>query len=396
MGLLNREISEFEIPAILQGLRIRWWLILFATITGVFVMFAQESDLQAEPASVQINKTFEAKDELSSLSIFGIDPSSIAPYPSFDSQLMQLQQEETKSEIASEFPFDVNIALSRSLDKFSLVDTNEGDGKTKFTFLNVSSPSYTITCIAKITTHCETVIETYTELLITQRKQSVVSGIDRLIEISQSAVSNQPDKIALSLKIAGLEATRQFITGDLVLISSNYESFGPTVSTVSAGTYLFGAIFGLFVGLLFAVQLSVIDKKIRGLSKIGRTVARDNILGFIKLNENDSSIQHVGAALAAKSYSNSSQKIRLMPISMETNLSSLQQELLRVVSTLEISVAPSLGKISSLELFSTTEVLTVLVAEMNISTTDELSDAWMAAERAGCDIAGVILLKNGN
>ena len=50
-------------------------------------MFAQESDLQTTPNSIQVIKAYGARDELAGLAVFGIDPNSVKEFPSFQNQL---------------------------------------------------------------------------------------------------------------------------------------------------------------------------------------------------------------------------------------------------------------------------------------------------------------------
>ena len=147
MGILNREIEEVELLPIARGIVARWWIVLIAAIVGTLVMWSQESDLSTTPALTEVNRTYESRDETAMLSLVGIDPVTVSTFPSFSHQLIQVQQPAIKQQIAEKTGLDLNVSLSRTEQRFSLLDTLEGDGKTKFTFLSVGTPIYTLMCV---------------------------------------------------------------------------------------------------------------------------------------------------------------------------------------------------------------------------------------------------------
>ena len=100
MGILNREIEEVELLPIARGIVARWWIVLIAAIVGTLVMWSQESDLSTTPALTEVNRTYESRDETAMLSLVGIDPVTVSPFPSFSHQLIQVQQPAIKQQIA--------------------------------------------------------------------------------------------------------------------------------------------------------------------------------------------------------------------------------------------------------------------------------------------------------
>jgi hypothetical protein len=87
MGPLTKEIPELDLRSILDIIRVRGWIIPICVLIGIGLMYAQESNLQTTPSSVFVEQTFEPRDETSTLSIYGIDPSAIKEFPTFQNQL---------------------------------------------------------------------------------------------------------------------------------------------------------------------------------------------------------------------------------------------------------------------------------------------------------------------
>jgi hypothetical protein len=180
MGILNREVEEVELVPVARGIISRWWIVLIAALLGTIAMWLQESDLQTSPARNEVRRVYESRDETAMLSLVGIDPATISPFPSFDQQIIQIQDTETRDSIAASTGVSAGVSITRSEQRFSLLDTVEGDGKTKFTFLSVGTPTYTFFCEAESVNNCNTVLDAYVEQLQQLRQQSVISGIERL------------------------------------------------------------------------------------------------------------------------------------------------------------------------------------------------------------------------
>ena len=139
MGIVNADVDEIEIIPVAKGIIARWWMVVIAALLGIVVMWSQESDLSTTPASTKVVRIYESRDETALLSLVDIDPATDSPFPSFDHQILQIQEPSLREEIATKVGFDLDVSISRSEQRFSLLDTVEGDGKTKFTFLSVGS-----------------------------------------------------------------------------------------------------------------------------------------------------------------------------------------------------------------------------------------------------------------
>ncbi|MFY9480791.1 MAG: hypothetical protein WAP25_02720, partial [Ilumatobacteraceae bacterium] len=186
MGILNREVEEVELVPVARGIISRWWMVLIAALLGTIAMWLQESDLQTTPARNEVRRVYESRDETAMLSLVGIDPATISPFPSFNHQIIQIQEPAMRDSIAASTGVSAGVSITRSEQRFSLLDTVEGDGKTKFTFLSVGTPTYTFFCEDASVDNCNVVLDAYVEELQLLRQNSVVTGIDRLQQLLES------------------------------------------------------------------------------------------------------------------------------------------------------------------------------------------------------------------
>ena len=90
MGILNREVGEVELIPVAKGILARWWIVLIAALVGVVAMWSQESDLATTPAITEVVRTYESRDETALLSLVGIDPATVSPFPSFENQVLHI------------------------------------------------------------------------------------------------------------------------------------------------------------------------------------------------------------------------------------------------------------------------------------------------------------------
>ncbi len=388
MGILNREVGEIELIPIAKGITSRWWIVLIAAMFGIVAMWLQESDLATTPAVTEISRIYESRDETALLSVVGIDPASISPLPSFDNQILRIQEQSHRDKIAQEVGTDVVVAISRSEQRFSLLDTVEGDGKTRFTFLSVGTPTYTFRCSDSTADTCNTAIDAYLAALVQTRKTSIVSGMDRLMNMLESAA--QAGSSIAQEKLVGLQAASPLITGELTLLSSEEVRSGATISTVKTSTYLFGLIAGALVGLLIALQLTLIDKRVRSLSQLSKRFEARALLGTV--TDDETSIQHVAAAIVARAQTLSLASISLVPVDEHTDAKSLAERIHAVASSMGVTVA-SLANITMLsanELISSHSGM-IALASRGVSLTEDIVTTWSVLESAQKPMLGVIL-----
>jgi len=388
MGILNREVGEVELVPVAKGVVARWWIVLIAALLGTVAMWSQESNLSTTPGTTEVIRTYESRDETALLSLVGIDPATVSPFPSFEHQILKIQEPATRDAVTAKIGFEVGVSISRSEQRFSLLDTVEGDGKTKFTFLSVGTPTYTFYCSDASVEHCNAAFDEYLFQLQEIRQQSIVSGLDRLQTLLESLPVHTQSNTE---KIEALKAAKPLIKGELALLSTTSNAVGATVSTVKSSTYGFGFLGGAIIGLLIALQLTLIDKRVRSLSQLTKRFQSSALLGMA--TNNPTTIQHVAAAIVARAHTLSVTSVSLVPVDELTEAKELAVVIQEITSPLGIATT-SLANISSLsaqDLVSSTSGMIVLVTQ-GVSTIDEATTAWSVLEQAQKPILGVILM----
>jgi hypothetical protein len=387
MGILNREVGEVELIPVARGIVSRWWIVLIAALVGAVAMWSQESELSTTPATTEVVRTYESRDETALLTLVGIDPSTVIPFPSFENQVLQVQQQAMRDSISSRIGFSAAVSVSRSDQRFSLANSNLGDGLTKFTFLSVGTPTYTFFCSDESAENCNTAIDEYMLELQEIRKQSIVSGLDRLQTLLESLPVNTASN---EEKISALKAAKPLINGELALLSTTTNAVGATVSTVKSSTYLFGLIGGALVGLLIALQLTLMDKRVRSLSQLAKRFESHALLGVVTTEP--ASIQHVAAAIVARAHSLSLASVALVPVDERTSTQHVVEQIHAVTSPMGVTVS-SLTDISALsasDLISSESGM-IALATRGVSHTEDIVATWSVLENAKKPVLGVLL-----
>ena len=387
MGILKREVGEVELIPVAKGIVSRWWIVLIAAVLGTVAMWSQESDLSTTPAITEVVRTYESRDETALLSLVGIDPATISPFPSFENQLLQVQEESMRKAIAEKIGFSVSVSVSREEQRFSLINTNQGDGLTKFTFLSVGTPKYTFYCSDASEERCNTALDEYLVQLKEVRKQSIISGLDRLQLLLESLPLDTQSNVE---RIEALKATKPLVKGELALLSTASTAVGATVSSVKSSTYAFGFAGGALVGLLIALQLTLVDKRVRSLSQLTKRFESQSLIGMV--TSESASIQHVAAAIVARAHALSISSVALVPVDEQTEALKLAEKLDAVTASMGVTVA-SLAPISSLSardlISSNSGIITLAVC--GVSITEEIVATWSVLDSAQKPILGVLL-----
>jgi len=387
MGILNREVGEVELIPVAKGIISRWWIVLIAALLGTVAMWSQESNLSTTPPLTEIVRTYESRDETALLSLVGINPATVSPFPSFEHQVLQMQEPATREAIAKKTGFDISVSVTRSEQRFSLLDTVEGDGKTKFTFLSVGTPTYTFWCSDASEDHCNIVLDEYQLELQNIRKESVVSGLDRLQLLLEALPVHTQSNLE---KIEALKAAKPLIKGELALLSTTTNAVGATVSTVKTSTYAFGLLGGALVGLLIALQLTLVDKRVRSLSQLAKRFESQALLGMA--TGESASIQHVAAAIVARANALSLSSVALVPVDERTKALQLATKLDVVTTSMGVTVT-SLAPISGLmasDLIASQSGM-IALASRGVSRTDDIVSTWSVLDSAQKPLLGVIL-----
>jgi hypothetical protein len=387
MGILNREVGEVELIPVAKGIITRWWIVLIAALLGTIAMWSQESDLATTPLTTEVLRTYESRDETALLALVGIDPATVSPFPSFEHQVLQIQTASVRDEIAAKLGFEVTVTITRSEQRFSLLDTVEGDGKTKFTFLSVGTPTYTFFCSNESEEKCNTTLDEYLIQLQGVRKQSIISGLDRLQLLLESLPIRTPSNTE---KIEALKAAKPLIKGELALLSTTTNAVGATVSTVKTSTFAFGLIGGALVGLLIALQLTLIDKRVRSIGQLEKRFESRALLGMA--TPNLETIQHVAAAIVARAHALSLSSVVLVPVDEQTDARSLAVKIDAVTSSMGVTVGSmtTISALSASDLISSNSGM-IALASRGLSLTDDIVATWSVLENAQRQMLGVIL-----
>jgi hypothetical protein len=201
----------------------------------------------------------------------------------------------------------------------------------------------------------------------------------------------QAGSVSAQEKIAGIDAALPLITGELALLSTSEDQYGGTMTSVKKSTYGFGFIAGALIGLLIALQLTIVDKRVRSVSQLAKHVDRTDILGHA--TSDASSIQHVAAALVARANRQSITSIALVPAASAGNTSDLAAKLHAITQPLGVSVTaqPSVSSIDAQSLLLM-GAGAVVVAETKRSTTDDVVKTWSVLQSAQRSVLGAILV----
>ena len=387
MGILKREVGEVELIPVAKGILARWWIVLIAALLGTIAMWSQESDLSTTPAITEVVRTYESRDETALLSLVGIDPATISPFPSFENQVLQVQEESMRKAIAEKIGFSASVSVAREEQRFSLINTNQGDGLTKFTFLSVGTPKYTFYCSDASEERCNTALDEYLVQLKEVRKQSIISGLDRLQVLLESLPLDTQSNVE---RIEALKATKPLVKGELALLSTTSTAVGATVSTVKSSTYAFGFIGGALIGLLIALQLTLTDKRVRSLSQLTKRFESQSLLGMV--TSESASIQHVAAAVVARAHALSISSVALVPVDEQTEALNLAEKLDAVTASMGVtttSLAPT-SSLSASDLISSHSGM-ITLASRGVSNTEEIVATWSVLESAQKPMLGVLL-----
>ena len=388
MGIVNADVDEIEIIPVAKGIIARWWMVVIAALLGIVVMWSQESDLSTTPASTKVVRIYESRDETALLSLVDIDPATVSPFPSFDHQILQIQEPSMREEIATKVGFDLDVSISRSEQRFSLLDTVEGDGKTKFTFLSVGTPTYSFSCTDASPENCNTLIDEYVARLAQIRKESIVSGLDRLQLMLESLQLNTSANLD---RIAALSSAKSLINGELALLSNTNMPIGGTVSTVKSSTYAFGFLAGTVIGLLLALQLTLIDKRVRSIHQLSKKFGPESVLGEIKGGKN--SVEHVAAAIVAKANQQSITAVSILPANEKLSVEILGSSLSAVTHPLGLTVQalPEINLINASQLLSSPRAA-VVVAESGTTRFEEIEHTCAILRAANTLVLGILLV----
>jgi hypothetical protein len=402
--------STFDLRGVLGALRFRWWIVLLSIIVAVFAVFIQETNSKAPTDGylVTVYKTYEAKIETSALQIAQVDPSAVVPFPSFESQLGVLQSGDTATELLARAGVDAVVAVTRSEPKFTMVDTLD-EANNRVTFLSRGTTSYTYMCRAANVEDCNKLIDAYVLKTSELRKDGTIGGLEvgqKLIsELLMAGEADLKDLrstgapatsitalenklVDLKTKSDALEFTADEIAGTLEFASEAIIEDGAAASFVKKSSYLYGLIFGLIVGLLIVSQLGITDKKIRSKRQVNRGQPGLSVLGDVATGFG---LQEGIAAVVASARAHSVDLVRVVGLGGESStLSSFNNEVAK--HSLQVAPLPLFSTLTADVLLAPANSAMLLVAVKGVSRIDSLQQAVEAAQLAGNQVLGLLLV----
>jgi hypothetical protein len=402
--------STFDLRGVLDTLRLRWWIILLSIIVAVFAVFIQETSSKAPTDGylVTVYKTYEAKIETSALQVAQVDPSAVVPFPSFESQLGVLQSAVTSAGLLAQADVDAVVEVTRSEPKFTMVDTLD-EANNRVTFLSRGTTSYTYICRAANVEGCNKIIDAYVLRTSELRKEGTIGGL----EVGQKLISDllmtgeadlkelrstgapatsiealENKLVDLKTKSDALGFTANEVAGTLEFASEVIVKDGAAASFVKKSSYLYGLIFGLIVGLLIVSQLGITDKRIRSKRQINRGQPGLSVLGDVAA---ENGLQEGIAAVVASARAQSVNLVRVVGLGGESSmLSSFNNEVTK--HSLQVTALPMFSTLTAEVLLAPANSAMLLVAVKGVSRIDLLQQSVEAAQLAGNQVLGVLLV----
>ena len=394
MGPLTKEIPEIDFSSIRDILRLRWWIFPLCVIVCVGLLYTQESNLQSTPSSVLVVATYGPRNEMAGLSLYGIDPTAVREFPSFQNQLESVREQAAKDvEVQLGQPIDVTV--TRPEQQVSLITAADTTGKQKLTMLNVGEPNYVLTCIASTQETCDQAIEIYVKQLSVSRADGIANGLRKLADDVQKVIeSTQAEQSQLELQRNALLTASSSATGEMQLVSEIVEAQSGTLTTVKTTTYIFGALAGLLVAALIVLQLTYTDDKIRSARKLRSSTSTPTFLGEITSRNTATEVRQVVAGLVTQSRAANQSLISLLPVDAHSDLDHLIELMGDDAKSngLAITKTASVDEMSVAQMLDSASALTLIIARKNLSSLAAVRHAKEVLTRSNNNVIGVVLV----
>jgi hypothetical protein len=394
MGPLTKEIPEIDFRSIRDILRLRWWIFPLCVIVCIGLLYTQESNLQSTPSSVLVVATYGPRNETAGLSLYGIDPTAVREYPSFQNQLESVREQAAKDvEVQLGQPIDVSV--SRPEQQVSLIAAEDTTGEQKLTMLSVGEPNYVLTCSASTQETCDQAIEIYVKQLSVSRADGIANGLRKLADDIQGVLdSSKVDQSQLQLQRNALLTASSSATGEMQLVSEIVEAQSGTITTVKKTTYVFGALAGLLIAALIILQLTYTDDKIRSSRKLLSSASAPVFLGEITSRNTTAEVRQVLAGLVTQSRVANRSVVSLLPVDTHVDLDHLIELMGEDAKSngLTITKTPSVDEMSVAQMLDTASALTVIIARKNLSSLAAVRHAKEVLARSNNNVVGVVLV----
>lgn len=407
MTFADTEVSSVDLRAALSGVVRRWWVVLVCVIVALALGFVQESGIGSDNAKVfvGVKKVYEPVIETDELGVVQVEPSSIVPVPSFDNQLEILQSDETLARLREQTGLNTGVEVTRSEPKFTIVNTVDQLNNT-VSFLATGTPSYTYLCYGATRDDCDPMIDAYVAETISMRKESILAGLaggisllDGLIESTATAASDATispeERAAQAAKVVDLRTkrnamttAREQITGKMILVSEDSWIQDLKSSSGPVSAYVFAASVGLIVGLLLALQLAALDKRIRHARQIHRLASEVRVLGSPFPRSDTAQATSIAAHILAATDDGRRSAVIVAPDSEST---SFAHEILKIAPRANGVVMSGVNE-GALEVLASNSRVIVVLASAGVTTKRELAETLGLVSTGQNQVLGVALI----
>ena len=408
VSYLTSEIPAVDLRSALTGLARRWWVILVVTGIVLGLVLAQDANFgDSDESGLFISeRTYEGLIETDELGLVSIEPSTIVPVPSLDNQLAILTSPETLQELRSATGTDSIVEVTRSEPKFTIIESVD-NLNNRVSFLSTGTPRYSFKCVDNSAGDCAKILDAFVARTIALRKESVLGGLQTASDLVARLIASTRERLkepestigerqAQEAELASLMTKQDAlgnavatVSGEMMLIT---ESSGPVVvpeKKVSASTYGFGTALGLVLGLLLALQLSVLDKRIRYRWQIARIDADLPILGSFKPRSDELQARTLAAAITV------SQGLgvrTIMVLALHDSLQPFGLKILELVSGVNGQVLGSLESASLQDLVGDGTRGAVILIKAGITTRENVTESIALLTSAGIRLIGLSLV----
>lgn len=406
MTFADTEVSSVDLRAALSGVVRRWWVVLVCVVIALALGYVQESGMLSDDAEVLVGvkRVYEPVIETDELGVVQVEPSSIVPVPSFDNQLEILRSDETLARLREQTGLDTGVEVTRSEPKFTIVNTVDQLNNT-VSFLATGTPSYSYLCYGVTRDDCDPMIDAYVAETISMRKESILAGLaggisllDGLIESTTTAAStaiSPEERAARAAKVVDLTTKRDAmttargqITGKMILVSEESWIKGDESTSSPISNYLFAASVGLIVGLLLALQLAALDKRIRHARQIHRLESEVRVLGSPFPRSDTAQATSIAAHILAATEDGRRSAVIVAP---DSESASFAHEVLKIAPRANGVVLSGVNE-GALEVLASNSRVIVVLARAGVTTKRELAETLGLASTGQNQVLGVALV----
>jgi hypothetical protein len=303
------------------------------------------------------------------LSAVGINV-NVLEVPSPDTQLLLLQSDDVREEIAAEVGVEVEVQFP----------------------INWEAPA-TFTCNQPVKEDCIRTIDAYIAKAMEIRRSAVVAGITDLRAVLADLQKTNPDPV-VERQLAALSALENNLKLPIVLVDEFEQSIGGTVSDVRRPTLLIGVLVGLLISLLILLQLTYSDGRVRSVRQLVRLVGVDAFLG--EATKRVHAIRDRRTALSLNRcldlHPAAESRVRFIPLRQNLQHAQVTERITTMTGALSKVVKP-FSELSVTELAGPTpDEVDVLVVQRNRDLRKDVVEAVVALSRSGRRFAGVLLV----